>query len=178
MELQICLLLLLLPSLLAGTTGEKECCSSHCTSVFCKSSCAREGDACRVGSSKCLGKVEKEKVDCSKKTEDGESCCVFSNTGALCECVQRRCHDDFHPGQVPKACVAKQASPQWPVLLSAFLVLLAFLAGITWWMKRKRRLKEQRRKSEFSRPPSSGEGEACLSMEVKSEDLKEKERTT
>ena len=23
-----------------------------------------------------------------------------SNTGALCECVQRRCHDDFHPGQV------------------------------------------------------------------------------
>ena len=35
--------------------------------------------------------------------------------------------------QVPSACVAKMASPQWPVLLSAFLLLLAFLAGITWW---------------------------------------------
>ena len=45
-------------------------------------------------------------------------------------------------------------------------------------MKRKRRLKEERRKSEFSTPPSSVEGEACLSMEVKSEDLKEKERAT
>ena len=37
--------------------------------------------------------------------------------------------------QVPKACVAKQASPQWPVLLSAFLLLLAFLAGITWYKR-------------------------------------------
>ena len=45
-------------------------------------------------------------------------------------------------------------------------------------MKRKRRLKEERRKSELSTPSSSGEGEACLSMEVKSEDLMEKERAT
>ena len=36
--------------------------------------------------------------------------------------------------QVPKACVSKKASPQWPVLLSAFLLILAFLFGLTWWV--------------------------------------------
>merc|ERR1712130_1019034 len=140
-------ILILLPfSLMAATAGGKKCCSNDCTSIFCKSSCAREGDACGVASSKCQDKGEKEKVDCSKKTEDGKSCCVFSKTGSLCECVQRRCHHELHPGQVPNACVAKMASPQWPVLLSAFF--LVFLAGLIWWLKRRSGLKEERREAD------------------------------
>ena len=43
--------------------------------------------------------------------------------------AKRRTRNSY---QVPKACMAKQASPQWPVLLSAFLLLLAFLFAITW----------------------------------------------
>ena len=39
-------------------------------------------------------------------------------------------------------------------------------------------MKEKRRKPELSTPTSSGEGEACLSREFESEDLKEKERAT
>jgi len=112
-----------------------------------------------VPSFKCQGKVESEKVDCRKKTNDGKDCCVWSSSGSLCECEQRRCYDELHPGQVPHACLAtEEASSQWLVLLSTLILLLTFLASVVWWVRRRR----QRKQSEMFAPPEEQDSVAAV----------------
>jgi len=127
----------------ASARDGESCVSTNCLFVDNCFKSVKVGAECSNAaySGKCGKDTEGPEVDCDKKTDKGESCCVFSRLEGGCECVQRRCHESRIPDKrVPEECLKyDKASPPWWALVLALLVTI-FVGVIIVLCLRKRKL--------------------------------------
>ena len=136
----LALLAALCPLVWSGGCGAEEYCG-----LWCLAEHGEPGDSCHHlhHSGVCRHLTDStQDVDCSKRTRDGQPCCVFSKQkqDEPCKCVQRRCHLDMWPKkEVPPECSKLKHAGAAPwVLLAAASATLVTLVAIFAYMKSKK----------------------------------------